>query len=50
MRVVFHNPLHDSEVKSSFFMCFLEEKKDDGGDFLGVMHTKWEQQVLVTTH
>jgi hypothetical protein len=24
-------------------------KKDDGGDFLGVLHMKWEQ-VLVTTH
>jgi hypothetical protein len=47
--VVFHNALHDSELKTSF-LCVFCEKDDDGGDFLGVLHTKWEQQVLVTTH
>jgi hypothetical protein len=28
----------------------FREKDDDGVDFLGVLHKKWEQQVLVMTH
>jgi len=40
--------MHDSEVKQVF--CVFCEKDDDDDDFLGVLHTKWEQQVLVTTH
>jgi len=39
--------MHDSEVKQVFYMFY---EKDDGDDFLGVLHTNWEQQVLVTTH
>jgi len=45
--VVFQNALHDSEVKTRF--CVFCEKDYDG-DFLGLLHMKWEQQVLLTTH